>query len=195
MAILGVSITKSFLYRGNQERWDNVYHFEVPEADEQTARDIIEALNPIETAVHGDSVNFREARAWSAGGTPEENETVLILDLTGVGGQPARGDWFATACYFVQIRTDRDSATGKPVYLSKYLRSRTAFGETITQEAMTGREQLPGSVQDNIFNYMNDLTPLSTSSGDYNLAAPSGRVAVSGLPEVDPYIEDHELRY
>lgn len=193
---IGVSITKSAPGRGgSRERFSNVYCFETPQDDEATARDIIEALVPIEVPMHATNINFVEARAWSTGGTPAENETILILDLSGTGDQVPRADWFRTACFFVQLRTDRLSATGKVVYLSKYLRSHTFFNEPLTAEQRAGIDPLPGSVQDNIFNYMNSLNPLSTSSGDYPLCAPSGRTATSQVPLVDQFVEDHELKY
>lgn len=193
MPILAVSITKDMPYRGSRERFSNVYHYEVANPSVAVAQDIISRLVAVETPVHSTQVQFKEARVWETGGTPEQNETILITDLSSFGTAVDNTELYAAAVYEVQWRTDRPSSTGKPVYLRKYLRSKSLLGQALNNEQKTGFAALPNAIPA-LTTYMDGVRTLVTPGGTYGLTAPSGRV-VSQAGQLPRYISIHELTY
>lgn len=195
MVRVGVALTKQFPYRNTQEEFTNVFTYEVPTADIATAQNLVAALLAHEKANHASIVKFTKSRVWTTGGTPAENVTIYISDLADFGTLGEDPGMHAQACYEVQWKTDRPSATGKPVYLRKYLRSFATYASTgLTAGVYAGSTPLPTPIKTALQAYADKLNPLVTSSGNYDLIAPSGR-KVTARATMPTYMSLHELRY
>ncbi len=194
MARVSCSITKDFAYRGTREQFSNVYTYEVPNAGLPEASNLIGALQSIEKKYHSAGVNFVSGRVWTTGGTKEQNETILISDLSGAGELSEEPRMHAQAVYECQWRTDRPSATGKPVYCRKYLRLFSTGGAIFTDGMFAGSTPLPTAILSRLQDYMDSLNPLVVSGGSYAMVAPSGRV-VNQRGVGPKYLSLHELRY
>jgi hypothetical protein len=185
---------KNFAYRGSREEFSNVYTFDVPAPSISVCQDIISRLVSIEMDIHSSGVQFVSARAWTSGGTPAQNETIIITDLAGPGTQPPAPEWHAQAVYEIQWRTDRPSVTDKPVYLRKYLRSFSVFNVTASPGVFAGSTPLPELLGVFLQRYADAVNPLVTTGADYRLIAPSGR-RVTRAADLPRYTSIHELRY
>jgi hypothetical protein len=192
---VSVAITKSFPYRGVRETFSNVYTFEVPAISVTIAQDLVGRLVTVETGAHGDIVEFEEGRVWTSGGTKEQNETILITDLSGKGGAVSEPNFHAQGVYEIQWRTDRPSVTDKPVYLRKYLRAFSSYGSpSWTNGMMAGSTPISTDIKSRLQSYADNVNPLETSGGPFRLIAPSGR-KVSRAPQLPIYTSIHELKY
>lgn len=54
------------------------------------------------------------------GGTPAQNETIVIRDLSGTGGLAGTGGMFIESCVVARCDTNRNTSTGRRIYLRKY---------------------------------------------------------------------------
>lgn len=195
MPPVSVSITKDFPFRGARERFSNVYTFDVPSPSVTVAQDLVARLVAIERPVHSAIVNHVEGRVWTSGGTPEQNETILITDLSGACDAVDQPVWHSQGVYEIQWRTDRPSVTDKPVYLRKYLRSFSSFNTTgWTNGHMAGSTPISAAVRAVLQTYADALNPLVTPGASFGLIAPSGRV-VARPPQLPTYTSIHELKY
>jgi hypothetical protein len=195
VAIAAVAITKRQLWRGSQENFANVYHYQVPSVTTAVANDLVTRLVTLEKDLHGSTVNFVGARVWSAGGTAAENETVLLTDLSGPGNVVADNNMPPEMCFVVAWRTDRLNELDKPVYLRKYYHTQSNFNTAgVTVDMMNGRQPLNAALVTAIGNRTAGFRDLVTPSGTYGLTAPSGRV-VTQAGVVVPQVRIHEFRY
>lgn len=123
---VGVAITKRVNFRGINEEFSNVYHYDVPAITALALNEtdlIIDRLVALEKAVHSSGVSFATARVWETGGTPAENETLRIRDLSGSGTLGSTYTFYKELAVVVNLYTGRSSTTGRRVYLRKYIRA------------------------------------------------------------------------
>lgn len=196
MAEVGIAVTKSVTWRGERERFANVYHYTNNEMvdTEQGWIDLGQAVVAAERPVHGSNVAFEELRVWSAGGTPSENETIAIIDLSGTGSSIANEAMNREACFLVEWRTSRPSITGRPVTLKKFLHSCSLLGGS-GAGVLAGTEPLPAATVAPLMTYANAVRSISLGAGENRLIAPSSSDRVAGEPFVFPFVEHHEFRY
>lgn len=195
MPLVAASITKSMPFQGVGERFSNVYHYDAPTADAAVAAEIINSLVAAERRIHAAIVTFEEARVWSAGGTPAQNETLLVEDLTGPGEEVTDGPMYRECCWIVTWKTERPSATGKPVHLRKFLHTASQYEATPIQDITNGQQKIGVNGLGVLQTYEGKVRQLFTPNhGTMQLTAPSGRVAANaGI--VLPYLQHHEYRY
>ena len=123
MALYGVTIEKETRFHGGPERFNNTYYYELGGAP--TDADLIalaDFLVAAEKPIHTGAVAFKTARVWTAGGTIQQNVTVLLRDLTGVGSMIAGMTLHAEASVLVEWETNRTNVLGRKVYLRKFIR-------------------------------------------------------------------------
>lgn len=192
----GVQVVKSMDWRGGTERFANVYHYQNPVAfdSESGYVDLVNQIVAAEKAVHAVNVSFVEARVWSAGGTPAENEQIGIFDLAGAGTAAEQLSMDREAAYLVEWRTSRPSITGRPVTLKKYLHSCSLLGST-DSGTVSGRSQLQASQINALTAYGDAVRRITVGTVTNDLVAPSSVDRVAGETFVFPWIEHHELRY
>lgn len=88
MAPYAVAITKSISWRDQQERFANVYHFDVDNAFNTEAgwMDLANAVANKEKVFHGNMVSFVEATVWGPTDSSEQANLIRARGpLTGVG--------------------------------------------------------------------------------------------------------------
>lgn len=192
MALMGISITKSVPFQGVGERFSNVYHYEHPVADEAVAAAFIQRLVDIETFLHSPIVSFVEGRVWSAGGTPAENQTILIQDLNAVGIADTDPHMYRENCWVMSWKTGRPSATGKPVHLRKFFHGQSQYAAVPIEDVTNGQQPLPAAGVAFLQDAANNIQNLVVSGGTHPLTAPSGRKAVNAA-KIDPFLQSREF--
>jgi len=119
---IAIAIEKEAAWHGNQERWSNVYHYETDfTVTAANAGACIDALVTFEKPVHASSVTYKTGRLWTTGGTPAQNETILIKDLSGSGSLSGSVVLYRECAVVVQSYTGRNSTTGKRIFLRKFI--------------------------------------------------------------------------
>jgi uncharacterized protein with PIN domain len=151
-----------------------VYHYETDyTVDATNAGEAIDAIVTFERPVHGASVNFKTGRLWTTGGTKEQNETLLIKDLTGTGSLSVSTDFYRELCIVVQSYTGRHSVTGKRIFLRKFIHSLgipvSGLNQAIGNAALTAPMKAP------FLTYGDQIQEVVPSAGKLmTLEAPSG---------------------
>lgn len=122
MGRVGVAITKYTTWRGQNEEFSNVYHFDVDATvDANLAGQLVTAVKTLELPVFANLVTFKSARVWSAGGTAAQNDTILLQDMTGTGSGTASQSINRELTVVVNLGTGRKTSTGRKIYLRKYI--------------------------------------------------------------------------
>lgn len=194
--MFGISITKRTPWRGVEEEFSNTYFYDISwqEQGESFLQGLVNQLVTAEKAVHSTQVAFRNARVWTADGTPAENVTIGQFDLSGAGSATDAPSMDREACYLVRFRTSRPSITGRPVTLRKFIHACSLLGGSSTQHA--GTSQLAAATITALRTYGEAVRELEGDAGAiYPLVAPSGSGRVAGAVDVFPWIEHHEFRY
>jgi hypothetical protein len=196
MALYGVSITKQTLWRGNQEQFSNVYHYNLASTlDVTLAQNLIDQLETAEKLVHTNNVDFLTGRVWEAGGSPAANETILIADLTGSGSAVNTQAMYKELAVVCRIDTARNTSTGRKIYLRKYIHS-TALNAT-NSGAVAGTGTLTAGNKTPFETYIASIRELSLTPGPVSvfLAAPGGQqVSDSSPSEVLDYLHIRQFR-
>jgi len=195
MPIYGVSVTKSVEWHGQPEEFSNTYHYNSGLLDNVTANALLDQLVPLERGVHGSNVNFKEARVWEAGGSPQENETILIRDISGAGVLPSVAAIYRECCVVVKLYLGRKSTTGRRIYLKKFVRPCALPSND--SDGVTGGRALIQSNTDPFKTYGNSIKNLTVAGipDGARLCAPDG----TGLPlgtdaEVIPWLSVRQFR-
>lgn len=123
MPLIGISIEKETQFHGQAERFSNQYYYDCGAAFEDAdAAALIAAVANAEKLVHSGEVAFKLGRAWTAGGTPAQNEQIALIDLTGTGLMSATQTLAAEVSVMVEWECSRKDIRGRKVYLRKFLR-------------------------------------------------------------------------
>lgn len=174
MATLAVALTKTTPWRGRTEEWSNVYHFEYSHAmNDAVAGRLIDGLKTLEVPVHAATVTFKTGRLWETGGTPAENETVLIKDLSGTGSLATSQAIYRELTVVVRIDSGRNSTTGRKIYLRKFLHSCSL--QSGSNDIGLGVSPLGDTIKTPFVTYGQALREIAPAAGEvYTLQAPSG---------------------
>jgi len=198
MPRVAIAVTKERAFQGQLEQWANVYHYDVdgtsplPNAD---GNDLIDDIVAAEKAIHAPAVAFKTARVWETGGTPAENETLIIRDLTGNGSMTAaETNIWQEACVVVAWDTGRNTSTGRKIYLRKFVHSGglpTVVGGTQTgQAALTAAQKGPFTT----YGQNIRVLTLATAAVQARLEAPGGQNADTAPVSVLDYLHTRQFR-
>lgn len=198
MGRIGVSITKSVSFRGVAQEFSNTYYYEfATDPTAAIATDIINIIVTKEKAMHSSAVSFLRARAWSAGGTKEQNNMLVQMTLSGNGSQSTAGTLDRERAVLVRFRAGSDSR-GRPVYLRKWwhLDVGAMAGSSFAPGVYENTAQLNTTQRDGIVahgDFFKVLNPTALSGvGGANLVSDKGR-QISGATVAHPYLEHHQL--
>lgn len=194
--VVAVAITKSTLWHGVQEEFDNIYYFDGPifQAGDANYQRLVDALVAAEKPVYGTNVTFKKARVWSAGGTVIQNVTIGIYDLTGTGS--LGGDTiFKEAASLVEWECERPNILGRKVYLRKYIRH-GAVPATTTLTVRSGEAPLAATLTTPLKTYADAVDVIATEGGVlFYLVSPSGRaIRAANNGVVNQYLISREFR-
>lgn len=193
MPVYGISITKRVSFRGANQEFSNVYHYDfdniIGAAD---ADDAIDEIKATEIDLHSGDVTFVLGRCWSAGQSPGENQMLTEKALSGIGNMA------------VNSSLDRERAVlmywpagfnvrGRPVFLRKWYH---CCGSIALQSFNSGNLQnttaLSTGVRDAIATKVGELNTITAGATSGTLCAASGRDFTSG-PVTYPWLEHHQL--
>lgn len=196
LVLYGVSITKRCPWRGGNEEFANVYHYNLAaNLNETLADDLINQLKTAEVLVHGSNVTFVQGRVWEAGGTAPQNETILIKDLSGVGAFPVSVPIYRELCYVIRFDTERNTSTGRKIYLRKYIHA-TGIN-SVNAGAQEGTTVLNTGNKAPFLTYGQNIRQLSLSPGTIEvfLSAQGGQqVSDSTLVEVNDWLHIRQFK-
>jgi hypothetical protein len=196
MARVGASITKSVLFRGKAQEFSNTYYYETSGiVSEGSAIALLDALIPLERAIHSSDVSFVSARCWSAGGTKAENQMLTQRTLTGGGtgvASPAAMD--KERAFLIRFRAGVDSK-GRPVYLRKWFHLEVGVlnGTSISNGVLANTEQLSSAHRSYLVTEGNKFKDVLTGTAqNWSLVSEKGR-PIDGATVAHPYLEHHQL--
>jgi hypothetical protein len=196
MSITGVSITKATSFRGVAQEFANTYYYQTPlPVTEGTADSLIDAIVALERPMHGTNVSFIRGRAWSAGGTPAENNQLASKLLTGNGTNSAsqNASMDKERAFLVRIRAGVDSR-GRPVYLRKWfhLDVGTVGGVAISGGALQNTASLTAPQRSQLETWMNSFKNVTAGAQGFDLVSEKNR-SITGATQAHPYLEHHQL--
>jgi hypothetical protein len=172
---IAAALTKSLAWHGQQEEWSNVYHYDSGTLNVQAAEAnrLIDALKTVEAQCLSTGVSFKRGRVWSAGGTPAENITIAIKDLTGAGTMASTGLMYSEACVVINLGTGRLTSTGKRIFLRKFMHAGALNSNT--PDVLIGRQPLTTAMKLPFQTYGQDVREIVPAAGEvYRLESPSG---------------------
>jgi hypothetical protein len=196
MAHVGVSITKTCVFRDSVQEFSNVYHFTWTGLNpgQSLATDLIDRLVTLEKPLHGSAVTFKYARCWSAGGTPSANNMIAQKTLTGTGTSTLSTANDAERAYLIRWRAGNDSR-GRPVYLRKWYHLQAQIsGASITAAITNQTTGWTSAERSTIANKFNDFNPVVFNGGltTGRLVSANGREGDTNA-EAHKYLEHHQL--
>jgi hypothetical protein len=187
MAPPGITIIKSFAYRGGTEEWSNQYHLSDNGSDPAAWRAIVDDAIALEQPVVSDHVTFLRALCYD----DTDSDSVYTYDLADFAGTvlgtlvsgalyPLSGD---DACW-VRWDTGRRSSTGKKIYLRKY------FHDVWYEDA--AHRDYVASAQRTALQALGDGM-LTAFSGSVSMVGPDGNVP-PGPAATSPYVTTRTLK-
>lgn len=196
MAIYAVSVDKSHSFQGHTERWSNVYHYSLATTlDVTLATDLVDQIAAAEKLCHGTSVTFEDGRVWSTGGSPSSNETLVIRDLSGTGSATDVPGFFIESAFVVRCDTNRNTSTGRRIYLRKYYHACAMPSSNATM--LNGSQALTSTQKGLVTTCMESLRELTLSPGSIlvTLCAPGGQQVSDSRPvTVLDYLHTRQFR-
>src|SRR5215211_7058175 len=196
MSRIGISITKSVLFRGVAQEFSNVYYYTnvggLP--DSSQADNLIDALTAIEKGFHSTQVTFVRGRLWSQAGSPGANNMISQKNLSGTGSKSTVANMDRERAYLFRLRAGVDSR-GQPVYLRKWYHSCGFFAAiSIDAGKLEITNGLTSTEKDTMRTAVQQIGQLSGSGGPWDLCAKSGRMATAGeVWQPHTYLEHHQL--
>lgn len=176
MPPFAVSVTKRVLWRGIQEQFSNIYHYNVDAVllTEAGWPDLINAVVAAEKPAFGTNVTYVSGRAWGpTDQDPEDSVTRAVIDLSGTGTQAGTGQIPLEQTLVVQKYIGRSRIHNRKRFLRKYLHIARA-SSTAAESARMGNDIL-GSNELNIgTEYGNRIQSVTVGPNTNPLCAPDG---------------------
>lgn len=195
MARIGFTITKQVLFRGVQQQFHNTYYYEAlawtPTDGDLSAN--IDEIVVSERKLHSSDVTFVRGQAWSAGGTPAQNQMRVQKALSGTGNGTTVTTLDRERAILIRWPAGVD-IRGRPVYLRKWYHicgdfQATPFMMTAPVQQNTG--EIPQAVRDKAAGFAEELREIGALEG-VGLVARGGR-RNTGPAQCHRYLEHHQL--
>jgi hypothetical protein len=164
--IVGVAVTKRTTWRGIEEEFSNVYHYDT--ALDATSQEVADAVVAAERTIFANNVFFLNVKVWGpTDGTALQSQMLLQQTLTGSGNAARGSDTAKELTAVVEWDTGRKNTRGGRIFLRKYLHlgSLTEPGE----DQAKGNTALVAAT----------VTRLTTYANAVKNALPQGRAAIS----------------
>jgi hypothetical protein len=196
MARVGVSITKSFSFRGAAQEFSNTYYYQTSGVVNASIADaLIDNLAAKEKLIHGTGVSFVRGKCWTAGGTKAENNMLAQKPLTGTGSAnlSVTSPIDRERAFLVRFRAGNDSK-GRPVYLRKWWHLDVSSISTtaISNAQLQQTAPLDSAQRTALQNTADGFKSVSASTTNFDLVSEKGR-AIDGPTVAHPYLEHHQL--
>ncbi len=189
---IGIQITKSVLFRGVQQEFHNIYHFNLATAVTAPSENLVDELVTKERTLHAASVAFRRAAVWSAGGTKAQNQMLFQKNLSGTGNETNAASMDRERAILIRWPAGFDSR-GMPVYLRKWYHVCGQIGaHAIAASGILANEiGLTDGQRSGIAGIADGVRNIGT--GDFwSLVGPGGR-ETTGAAQCHKYLEHHQM--
>lgn len=198
MAPFAVSITKRVLFRGSQEQFSNVYHYDLSTTINTDAGwdDLIAAIVAKERPFHSTQVTFVEGRVWGPTNQGQlQSITRRITDLTGTGQNSGGGEIWPELCIVASFFVGRNPATQRKRFLRKYFHVQALMASTGGSGATLGRAPLAAADKTPIANAMNDLKTITIGTAPHDLCTPQGdHLPLGSSPKVLDHLHVRQFK-
>lgn len=196
MPRIGVSITKSTVFRNSTQEFSNVYYYEVTSLPDTTQADtIISNLTTLEKTFHSSNVTFVKGRLWSQGGSPGSNNMILQKNLSGTGSRSTAIAMDKERAFLFRLRAGNDSR-GNPVFLRKWFHACAEFysGQTIASGTTQNVSGFSAGDRASMVTAMQAIGDANGSPLAPKLCAKSGRLPDAGANwSAHEFLEHHQL--
>jgi hypothetical protein len=196
MPRIGLSITKSCVFRNSTQEFSNVYYFELLGGfpDTTAADGMVDEIANKEKAFHGSGVTFVRGRIWKQIGTPSQNEMISQKNLSGTGAKAPVTSMDKERAYLFRLRAGNDSR-GNPVYLRKWYHSCSGFGTTTpASPTLDNSAGFSTAERSAMVSAMNTVGELGSGGSVGKICAKSGRSPDAGAQwTAHQFLEHHQL--
>lgn len=190
--VYAFSIRKSIPWRGSQQGFSNLYHYQVAVPTEGALNVFLTKLKDLEAPVHSTAVTFEEGRAW--GPVNEDGRggrMVSVVDFSGTGSATPATSMYKECAFLLQWPLGRYGTRNRPQFLRKWIHSNYLFGKATTVQ--DGSSSL-GSMPTELGTYeaaVRDLLPVPPGP-TYRLISASGHTADQAAV-MKPYLEHRQF--
>jgi hypothetical protein len=189
--ILGVSLTKRTTWRGIEEEFSNVYHFQT--AVDVTSDQVVDGVLAAEREIFGNNVTFVNAKVWGpTDGTALQSRMLLQRDFANSGNLAVGAITAKELAAVVQWDTGRINLRGGRIFLRKYLHvGRLAASD---EEAAKGNAPMQASSITALTAYADDVKNAVGLSGA-DLCDEKGRLLPFNTPAIVlPHLHTRQFR-
>lgn len=192
MPQFGVSITKKVTFRGAEQEFTNVYHYNGNALSVADATTLAGNIKTLEVPFHSTDVTFVRYKVWSSGGGQAANQMIAAGSLSGTGNQSVNTNIDRERAVLIMFAAGFD-VRGHPVKLRKWFHScgscqGVSFNTTVLQQTA----QIASADRTTLATAGAAFLSVSAGGNTYNLVAESGRAG--GTPvECHRWLEHHQL--
>jgi hypothetical protein len=192
--IVGISITKEEQFRGRNEEFSNVYHFDA--AVGMQPANLANAVSQLERPVFNSTVQFKSWKAW--GPTNQGKAANEMLDegeFQNLSGGAGLQQIYSELAAVVSWSTGRKNTRGQMIYLRKYLHVCGAEG-TSAAPGLTDAT-IPTTQQTALITYGNAVKNVNVGASQQvaHLVDKMGRrLPVGTDPKVLPHFHIRQFR-
>src|SRR5215217_594862 len=187
MAPYAVSITKSIQWRGQQENFSNVYHFDTQQPINTDAGwdSLIDQIVASEKTIHSNLVTFRIGRVWGPTNQgPAASETQRIKDLSGTGSMTVGVRIYSEAAVVAHFFVGRRAGTGRKRFLRKFFHSQGLPTSLAGADGSSGLTTIAAGDKTPYAAHMNLVKSIQVGGGGNNLCTPDGTNLPAGAAPV-----------
>jgi hypothetical protein len=193
MARFGLSITMAVAFRGVQQEFSNVFHYQRvgTQPSAATVQGLKDEIIATLRSLHCTDVSFLHYRAWSADGSAAQNQMIAQGNLSGTGNQAPSSNMDRERAFLVSWRAGSDSR-GHPVYLRKWFHSGgAANGYQPSTGVLQQTLEIPAASRTLVEAKAEELREVGGAEL-YNLCSKNGRNGEGGA-SCHRYLEHHQL--
>jgi hypothetical protein len=193
MAIFAVSMDKAVTFRGANQLFSNVYHYQGVLPDAAQAAAIASHLRSLEGPFHSSDVGFIRYKVWSAGGSSTANQMIAQGNLTGVGTQTVDTNMDRERAVLIRFPNGTD-VRGRPVYLRKWYHSCGSCSGVAFNAAgiYQNTAQITSGNRATIATAADAFRSITVGGVTYTLCSKRGINAASAA-QCHAYLEHHQL--
>jgi hypothetical protein len=197
VAPYGFEVTKSVVWRGAEEFFSNVYHYDVTAGiTAVNAEAILDALVAAEKPAFSSSVSFKQGRVWGRTDQGQAaSQMVTIKDYTGSGTISGTTVGIPYELTLVVENYIGRGPAGRKQFLRKYLHV-CAVDSSSSGAGSLGNGPLSGTTLAAGVSYWNRIKELTASSNQWKLCTKNGKPYdnIGSNPIVLPHLHTRQFR-
>jgi hypothetical protein len=196
MTRIGISITKSCVFRNSVQEFSNVYFYDglAGRPGLSAADALIDEVVTKEKTWHSAAVTFVRGRIWEQTNDKATTEMISQKNLSGTGTPATTPNMDAERAFLFRLRAGSDSR-GNPVYLRKWYHTIGGFGAvTIAQGVLENKIGFTGAEKTSLVTKLGNIGSIGSGATLGAICAKSGRLPTAGAQwEAHTFLEHHQL--